>query len=243
MVPFKLLRISLNNQSRTSLCLLVYNELPGCQIDVPCLPRHLFSEIYAIDGGSTDGTVEYLSSQGIPVYRQPKRSLNAAYDYAVEKCTGEAIIVFFPKGTIAPECIERILQQLEAGYALVVASRNISGGHNEEDVGFIRPRKWGTMALSLFTALIWRREGWRIRDILHGVKGFTLDAYRRMNVSDTGVTVDLEMTVRAYRLRLSRIEIPVNEVKRPSGTTRFKIWPTGKRLLAFLGDELFRRFP
>lgn len=240
---FKLQRNILNNQSRTSLCLLVYNELPGCQIDVPRLPRHLFSQIYAIDGGSTDGTVEYLSSQGIPVYRQPRRSLNAAYDYAVEKCTGEAVIVFFPKGTIAPECIERILQQLDAGYSFVVASRNMPGGYNEEDGGFFRPRKWGVMALSLFSSLLWRREGWRIRDVLHGVKGFTLDAYRRMKVSDTGVTVDLEMTVRSYRLRLSRIEIPVTEVKRTLGTTRFKIWPTGKKLLMFLGNELFRSFP
>ena len=61
-----------NSVVKISLCLLVWNELEGCKIDVPNLPRDSFEETYAVDGGSTDGTVEYLESQGIPVYRQPK---------------------------------------------------------------------------------------------------------------------------------------------------------------------------
>jgi len=43
-----------------SLCLIVWNELPGCQKDVPGLPRHLFEEVFAVDGGSTDGSVEII---------------------------------------------------------------------------------------------------------------------------------------------------------------------------------------
>ena len=38
---------------RISLCLVTWNELQGCQIDVPQLPRDHFDEIYAVDGGST----------------------------------------------------------------------------------------------------------------------------------------------------------------------------------------------
>ena len=64
---------------KITLCLIVWNELEGCKIDVPRLPRNDFFEVIAIDGGSTDGTVEYLESQNIAVYRQPKRGLNAAY--------------------------------------------------------------------------------------------------------------------------------------------------------------------
>jgi hypothetical protein len=40
---------------KVSLCLMVWNELEGCEID-------------AIDGGSSDVTVEYLADQGIPVF-------------------------------------------------------------------------------------------------------------------------------------------------------------------------------
>ena len=54
---------------------MVWNELDGCKMDVPRLPRDAFDEIYAVDGGSTDGTVAYLESQGITVHRQPKKGL------------------------------------------------------------------------------------------------------------------------------------------------------------------------
>jgi len=223
-----------------SLCLVVWNEIEGCKVDVPLLPRECFDDIYAVDGGSTDGTAEFLESQGIPVHRQRKKSLNAAYADAVALARTQAIAVFFPKGTLNPAILREFGPLLDQGFELVVASRNMPGARNEEDEGFFRPRKWGVQVLSLFASLVWRREGWRIRDVLHGVKAFTVDAFRRMKVSDTGVTIDLEMTVRAYRLRISRIEFPVIESARLRGETRFKIWPTARRLARFLWSEFFR---
>ena len=47
--------------------------------DVPQLPRDAFDEVFAVDGGSTDGTVAYLRSQGIPIHHQRTRGLNGAY--------------------------------------------------------------------------------------------------------------------------------------------------------------------
>jgi glycosyltransferase involved in cell wall biosynthesis len=226
---------------KVSLVLIVWNELAGCQADVPALPLSLFDEVYAIDGGSTDGTVEYLEAQGIRVHRQRKKGLNAAYADAAALSRCDAVVVFFPKATIDPVIVSQLVHNLELGYDLVIASRNLPGAHNEEDEHFFKPRKWGVAGLSHVTSLLWRREGWRIRDVLHGVKGFTCDAYRRMQISDMGVTVDLEMTVRSYRLRIPRTEIAVSEQARLYGKTRFKIWPTGKKLAKFLWSELFRR--
>ncbi len=65
---------------------------------------------------------------------------------------------------------------------------------------------------------------------------------RRMRVFlEVGVTIDLEMTVRAYRLRTPRTEFAVSEQARLQGDTHFKIWPTARRLGYFLWAELFRR--
>ncbi len=44
---------------RLSLCLVVANELQGCEIDVPRLPKNSFEEVYAIDPGSTNGRCWY----------------------------------------------------------------------------------------------------------------------------------------------------------------------------------------
>lgn len=226
---------------KISLCLLVWNELEGCRIDVPNLPRSAFEEVYAVDGGSTDGTVEYLESHGIPVYRQPKRGLNAAYIHAVDKSRCDAVVVFFPKGTIAADSLLAFRPMLEEGNGLVIASRNIQGASNEEDHHVFRPRKWGVMALAMTVALLWRREGNFVHDVLHGYKGFTVEAFRRIDPLDHGLSIDLEMTARAYRFRIKRAEVPVSEVARPFGETRFKILPTAMKLSRYLWWELCRK--
>src|SRR5665647_1733880 len=149
---------------KISLCLIVWNGLRGCQTDVPKLPRDEFEEIFAVDGGSTDGTVEYLESQGIPVYRQPKRGLNAAYVHANDMAGGDAVVVFFAKGTLPTDDLRRFRPLFEHGNELVIASRQVAGSVNEEDRHFWRPRKWAVLGLAAAASLIWRREGAWVRD-------------------------------------------------------------------------------
>ncbi len=225
---------------KIALCLMVWNELEGCKKDVPNLHRDAFDDIYAVDGGSTDGTVEYLQSQGIPVYRQPKKGLNAAYIHANDVSNCDAIVVFFPTATTSPEYLHKFRPLFDQGYQLIIASRQIKGGVNAEDNSLWQPRKWGVRAWAVLAALIWRREGHCVRDVLHGFKGWTRDSFNRMKVLDHGVSIDIEMVIRAYKLRIKRIEFPITEVPRHYGETHFKIWPTGKKLLAYLWFELRR---
>ncbi|MSM40060.1 MAG: glycosyltransferase [Geobacter sp.] len=226
---------------KISLCLLVWNELEGCRHDVPLLPLGEFDQVFAVDGGSTDGSVEYLESQGIRVFQQPKKGLNAAYIHAVDCCSGDAMVVFLPKGTIDPSTLKNFRPLLEGGYDLVVASRKIEGGRNEEDSKIFKPRKWGVLCLAFFASLLWRREGCFIRDVLHGYKGFSVEGFRRIAPLAHGLSIDIEMVIRAYKLRLKRIEFPVSEIERPHGETRFKILPTGIKLLKYLWEEINRR--
>ncbi|MDR7376280.1 glycosyltransferase involved in cell wall biosynthesis [Rhodoferax ferrireducens] len=225
---------------KISLCLIVWNELQGCQADVPNLPISEFDEVFAVDGGSTDGTVEYLESQGIKVHRQPKRGLNAAYVHANEVATGDAVVVFFAKGTLPTGDLLKFRPLFDKGNDLVIASRQLPGSVNEEDAHFFRPRKWAVMGLAAAAALVWRREGPWVRDVLHGFKGWKREAFKRMKVLDVGLSIDIEMVVRSYKLRISRVEFPTQEISRGYGETHFKIWPTGKRLLGYLWFELRR---
>ena len=69
------------------------------------------------------------------------------------------------------------------------------------------------------------------------------DAFRRIDARPTGLSIDLEMVVRGYRLGLRQAEFPLIEKPRPNGETHFKAWPTGKALLRYLREELKRPAP
>ena len=223
-----------------SLCLIVWNELEGCKRDVPLLPLGIFDETYAIDGGSSDGTAEYLESQEIPVFQQSAKGLNAAYIDARNRSNYENVVVFFPKGTIDPGSLKLFIPKIENGYELIIASRNLPGAHNEEDDSFFKPRKWFVSLLAFTAAILWKREGEWIGDVLHGIKAFNNKAFDSMEIQDYGLSIDIEMVARAYKKRISRCEIPVEEYAREFGETHFKAFATGKKILKYLVFEIFR---
>lgn len=229
---------------KITLCLLTFNEIDGCKNDIPQLNKYLdkFDEIYAIDGGSKDGTVEYLKEENISVYIQPKKGLNAACHFAVEKCATDAIIFFHPKGTIPIEDILKFRELFENNYEFVIGSRIVKEATNEEDKHFLKPRKWFVVGLSIFSSFLFNRGSKRIKDVLHGFRGITINGYKKMNLRDEGtVTIDIEMIIRSYKSKLKSIEFPTTEFSRVGGKTHFKAIPTGIKIMKYLKRELSRK--
>lgn len=223
-----------------ALCLITWNELEGCKHDVPLIDRTQFEEIYCIDGGSTDGTVEYLESQGIPVYRQTAKGLNQACKDGAEHCTCDAFVFFHPKGSIPVEDTYQFRKYYEEGYQFVVGSRMMKGAHNEEDDKLLKPRKWFVLGLGVLAKLLFQKEGNTIWDTLHGFRGMTVEAFKRCRISDMSPSIDIEMVCRSYKLRLKRIEFPTTEMSRIAGETHFKAFSTGKKLLKYVWFEIRR---
>ena len=226
---------------RLTLCLLTWNELAGCENDVPHLPLDEFDEVYAIDGGSKDGTIEYLRGRGITVHPQDRPTYNGAYLCAFRHCTTDALVFFHPKGSIDPASVLAFRPLFEQGADLVIASRIGPGARNEEDDHFLKHRKWFVMGLGLLISLLWRRSGTHVWDVLHGFRGMRKDAFFAIDPLPAGVSIDLEMVARAYRQRMRIATYPVEERPRLGGSTHFKAWPTGKRLLKYVWSELGRR--
>jgi hypothetical protein len=65
-------------------------------------------------------------------------------------------------------------------------------------------------------------------------------AFEMIDPLPHGVSIDLEMVARSYRLGLRQIEFPVAEKPRPNNDTHFKAWPTGKALLRYIWAEMSR---
>ncbi len=230
-----------SSEPTVSLCLLTLNEIDGCRHDVPQLPFDQFDQVYAVDGGSNDGTTEYLESRGIRVIHQPVRGYNQAYICAFANCTSDALVVFHPKGSILdPRSVLAFRPFFAQGYDLVVASRVAKGGRNEEDDHLLRPRKWFVLGLGLVSALLWRRQGSIIWDVLHGFRGMRRESFFAIGPVPDDLTLDLEMIVRGYRKGYRMSEFPVKERRRLSGDTHFAAVPTGWRYFIYLSRELRR---
>lgn len=223
------------------LCLITWNELEGCKHDVPLIDRTKFDQVYCIDGGSEDGTVEYLTEQGIEVYRQTAKGLNQACIDGANFCKCDAFVFFHPKGTVPVEDTYRFREYYEQGYELVVGSRMMKESHNEEDDKLLKPRKWFVLSLGLAAKILFKREGNTVWDTLHGFRGMTVEAFKRCNISNMNPSIDIEMVCRSYKLRLRRIEFPTTETPRIAGETHFKAWATGKKLLKYLAWEIVRK--
>jgi glycosyltransferase involved in cell wall biosynthesis len=218
-----------------SLCLLVWNEAHGCETELPKIDFSLFDQVFAIDGGSTDGTIEILENAGIEVRPQSRRSYFAAYIDALNFFDTDSVVLYHPKGTIDPSSLPVMVDLLNKGNDLVIASRMMPGAVNEEDDQIIRHRKWFGEGLALASSVRWNRnKAKRITDPLHGYRGCSRKFAHTLNLRPTGVTADLEMVQHAYESKARIVEFPIQESMRAEGTTHFPAYKTGKELLKYL---------
>lgn len=224
-----------------ALCLLTWNEIKGCRVDIPKIDATKFDQIYAVDGGSNDGTVEYLENLGIDVYLQPVRGYNQAYLHAFDMCECDYLVLFHPKGSVPVSDLYKFRDYFDDGYSLVVASRIIEGAQNEEDAHFIKPRKWFVILIGFSLFIVWGKLKKKILwDVLHGFRGMKKNDFLEIEPLTEGLSIDLEMVVRSYRKNLPYVEFPTQEQSRLHGDTHFRAYATGKLLLKYLWRELFR---
>ncbi|MEA5003661.1 MAG: glycosyltransferase [Christensenella sp.] len=224
-----------------ALCLIVWNEIDGLKHDLPLLDKNQFDQVYCIDGGSVDGSRELLAEYGIPIYDQTKRGINQACIDGAACCECEAFVFFHPKGTIPVQDTYKFRALFEQGYEFIVGSRMVKGAHNEEDNKLFRPRKWFVLFLARIAAMLFKREGNYISDVLHGFRGMTTESFKRIGISDFDRSIDIEMVCRSYKAHTKRIEFPTTESARLGGETHFKALSTGWQTLKYLFWEWRRK--
>ena len=82
---------------KISLVLLTLDELPGLEALFDQIPFDAVDEAFAVDGGSTDGTLEFYEARQFPVLNQVSRGRGEAFRMAFETKIPKTfpIFVFF----------------------------------------------------------------------------------------------------------------------------------------------------
>lgn len=223
-----------------TLVILTLNEIDGVRALIPQLPFETVGEILAVDGGSTDGTREFLAEYEIPVFDQTRRGRGEAFRVGMANSKGEYVVFFSPDGNEDPRDIPRLFELLEAGADMAIASRFMPGARNEEDDVLWPLRKWVNQAFTILANLLWNLGRPWVTDTINGFRGIRRRAFEQLAPVSPGYTIEYELTIGAMRAGMRIAEIPTIETRRVGGETKGASWPTGQAFLRFFWGEVRR---
>lgn len=223
------------------LIVLVLDEIEGLKVTVPHIPAERFHRVVAVDGGSSDGSIEYLEERDIQVVGQSASGRGEAFRVGVASSEADGFVFFSPDGNEDPSDLGRLVDYLEAGADLVIASRMMEGAVNEEDEQFFKPRRWANNIFNLALNLTFNRRlrDSFITDSINGYRGFRRTALPTIEPFPKDYTVEYRITARALRAGLKIVEFPTREGQRVGGVSKVSSLQAGLRFARAFVEELW----
>ncbi len=219
---------------RTTLAILALNEIEAIQIVLPKIQREWVDEIIVVDGGSTDGTIEWCEAHGFRVLRQRRRGYGAAMREVIEIADSDVVIEFMADGNSDPAAIPRLVAKIAEGYDLVVGSRYIDGATSYDDTLTTRFGNW------CFTALVNVLFGASFSDAMMGFRAYRIDAFKTLELDEDGLTFPTQGSIQFTKYGYKISEIGASEPKRIGGVRKAHNFYTGLELLRMIARERFR---
>ncbi len=163
-----------------------------------------------VDDGSTDGTSELLAARDdIHLIRHPANqgygaALRSAFGFAVGRGY-DVLVTIDCDGQHQPQLIPKFVERCCAGDVDTVSgSRYLRRFPGDSDPPAERRR-----LNQIITEEVNRRLGLGLTDAFCGFKAYRVAALREVELTETGYAMPLELWVRAVRLGLRVVELPV----------------------------------
>jgi glycosyltransferase involved in cell wall biosynthesis len=223
---------------KSALFISTRNEIEGITQLYDKIPIKAFDEVYALDGGSTDGTIEFFKKKNVKVILNVKKG--EIINKAITLTDCENVISFAPDGNENPDDIIIIRDKLNEGYDMVIASRFMKGSRNEEDEKLFPLRLWANRVFTLLVKLIW---GGTLTDTINGFRGIKRSRALEMKLEPTGFDIEFQMSIRGLKMGHKILDIPTYEGNRIGGKSAAYSLPTGILMLKRLFKELFNKIP
>ena len=220
---------------KATLVILTFNEIEGVKALFGRIPVKEFDEVFAIDPGSTDGTVEFLKEKGITVIIQEIRGRGEAFRVAMKKAVNENIVFFSPDGNEDPDDILKLVDCLEDGYDMAIASRFMPESRSDDTDELIRHRSFGNRLFTACANLFW---GGHLTDSINGFRAIRKHRFMELKPDAHGFGIEFQMSIRALKVGHKIKEIPTFEGDRIGGESTAGSISVGWLFIKILAKEL-----
>jgi glycosyltransferase involved in cell wall biosynthesis len=235
------------SQKRNAVTLLIptLNEIVGMKAIMPKLNRGWVDQILILDGGSTDGTIEWARDNGYEVYVQRLSGIRQGYMEALPLVRGDVLITFSPDGNCIPEVVPFLISKIEEGYDMVIASRYLKPAKSTDDDWLTAFGNW------LFTRTVnWLHSG-NYTDVMGIYRAYRKNLIHELELDQDRwyrtpewlfrcrISWEPMLSARAARRGLKITEIPADEPARIGGDRKLKVFRWGASYLyQFLRDAV-----
>jgi glycosyltransferase involved in cell wall biosynthesis len=190
-------------------------------------------EIVIADNGSTDGSIEIAKAAGVRVVPIERRGYGNALLGGIGATHGRWIIMGDADDSYDFSEITGFVQKFREGFEVVMGCRLSSGGGTIVPGAMPWKNRWiGNPVLSFIGRLFFKCPA---HDFHCGLRGFTREAFDRMELKTTGMELASEMVIKATLKAMRMAEVPVTLY--PDGRSRpphLKPWRDGWRHLRFM---------
>jgi len=190
-------------------------------------------EILVADNGSTDGSQAIAEKLGARVVAVPEKGYGSALRGGVRAARGRWIIMGDADSSYDFSDLAGFVKKFQEGNELVMGCRLPVGGGTILPGAMPWKNRWiGNPILSFIGRLFFKCPA---HDFHSGLRGFTRDAFEKMDLKTTGMEFASEMVIKSTLKQLKIAEVPVT--LHPDGRSRpphLKPWRDGWRHLRFM---------
>ena len=171
----------------------------------------------------SDKTLNYVKNSNvinkeILLIKNPKQGPNSAIIEGINSSIAEIILIYMADDFENVKIINNMINLIERGNDLVIASRFIPGGN------MLGAKKIKKVITVIGSYLIYYFARIPFKDCTNSFKMFSASLKKKIKLnSTTGFTFALELTIKSYLLNLKIIEIPSIWIEAKNRKSNFKV--------------------